>query len=110
MDGGRVLLEMPSGSTWGNLQTTNDSGVNYITISGLPSRRMLPRTTSIGDDFALVYFETRLAKGIPSDFRSKMLQRKPKLKRPQFKVSSAGSAGEDLEGLIGCSQPGRLRR
>ena len=103
MDGGQVLLEMPPADTWDALQTTNDAGVNYISIAGFPSRAT-PRTTSIGDDFALVYFE-KFGVGDTLRFTIENVTSQSDIETTAFRILSQGSAAAGLTPLTGADNP-----
>ena len=103
MDGGRVLLEMPAGSTWGNLQEVDSAKENYITVTGHPSRAA-PRSYSIGNDFALVYLG-EFGEGDTLKFTIQNVKAQTEIETTAFTILSSGKAGGDLKRVKGVERP-----
>ena len=101
MDGGQVRLELPMASAWGDLQETNASGANYVTVR--VSGGTL-RDSAVGDDRIIAQLD-EFGKGDVLTFSFSDLEAQSDLGIAKFTVWSAGTRGESVARVKGIERP-----
>ena len=100
MTGGRVVLQMPDG--WGDLQNTQSSARNYVQVTG---SGLSNDDWDVNSDIVEVNLKT-FEKGNAVKFAlNRVVPQFTELGIAEFRISSAGNAGETVDLLVGEPYP-----